>query len=56
MADAYEVVNWQKFQHYKANRPAWIKAYVSIQDKHEYRTLPDVTKDAVGCLLRDWER
>lgn len=40
----YEIVNWDKFQHYKAARPAWIKNYVELQDKIEYRELPDVAK------------
>ena len=40
----YEVVGWSDFQHYKAERPGWIKNYVKVQDNIQYRRLPDVSK------------
>lgn len=48
---SYEVVNWQKFQHYTADRPAWIKNYVSLQDNIRYRRLPDAAKGHLHGLF-----
>jgi hypothetical protein len=41
MADDRWIVvrNWSKFQHYSHRRPVWIKVYIELLDKHEYRQL-----------------
>lgn len=42
--EAYDIVNWEKFQRYTAKRPAWIMAYTALLDKIEYRRLSDALK------------
>jgi len=42
-----EVVGWEKFQHYKKRRPAWIKVYTDLLDDDAYLGLPFGTR----CLL-----
>ena len=34
-----EVVNWNEFQHYRKRRPIWIKNYIDLLVKDEYREL-----------------
>jgi hypothetical protein len=33
------IPNWDRFQHYKDRRPAWIKNYTELLDKDEYWNL-----------------
>jgi len=37
---AYEIKNWQKFQHYKNRRPPWIKIHRTLLDDREYLAMP----------------
>ena len=46
-----EVVNWDKFQHYKDRRPNWVKLYIEIieefdgdGDSKKFHSLPDDSK------------
>lgn len=38
------VVNWGRFQHYKAPNPPWIKFHTSLLDDYEFQRLPDAAK------------
>jgi len=42
--DYINVVNWEKFQHYKDRDPPWIKLYNSLLDDYEYGCLQDDSK------------
>lgn len=39
-----EVKDWRKFQHYKEDRPAWIKLYGSLLDDARFLALPDAAQ------------
>ena len=39
-----QIVNWDKFQHYKRRDPPWIKLYNSILDKIEFQRLTNECK------------
>jgi hypothetical protein len=45
------VPNWEKFQHYRDRRPAWIKLYTALADHDEWRHL---TLAARGLLVSIW--
>lgn len=45
------VPNWDKFQHYKDRRPAWIKVYTELAHKDEWLSL---TLHQRGVLLTIW--
>ena len=34
-----EIVNWDRFQHYRSRRPLWIKTYTELVTKREYLQL-----------------
>ncbi len=39
-----EVVNWDRFQHYKDRRPPWIKMHAELLDDYEFGCLQDASK------------
>lgn len=46
------VKNWERFQHYQARHPPWIRLYNSLLDDYEFTRLPDASKWlAVGLWL-----
>lgn len=45
------VLNWEKFQHYKDRRPAWIKSYVDLLHNDSYLGL---TPNRRGLLHGLW--
>ena len=45
------VRNWEHYQHYKADRPAWFKLYTKLHDKHDYIRLPEVKRAHMIDLL-----
>lgn len=45
------VRNWEKFQHYKAERPSWIKFYASLLHDYAFLSLSD---EARGHLCMIW--
>lgn len=47
----FEVVNLEKFQHYKNRCPPWIKLYRSVLTDYEFTSLPD---DAKAHLMLIW--
>ena len=46
-----EVCNWDKFQHYKRNNPAWVKLYTSLFRNAEWTMLTDAQR---GQLVMIW--
>lgn len=46
-----EIPNWDRFQHYRDRRPAWVKAYVSLLTNVDYRAL---TGHQRAVLLGIW--
>lgn len=40
----FQVVNWDKFQHYKDRNPPWIKFYAELLEDPGVAALPDATK------------
>ena len=36
MTQWIEIVNWDKFQHYKDRRPVWIKLHLDLLDNDDY--------------------
>jgi hypothetical protein len=46
-----EIPNWDKFQHYRNRRPAWIKCYVDLLARDEYL---DLTFPQRGLLHGIW--
>lgn len=48
----YRIKNWDKYQHYKNRRPAWIKLYRDLLDDIEWFSLSDgASKLLVMCWL-----
>ena len=45
------VLNWAKFQHYSKRTPIWIKLYMELRDKDEFRHLTYAQR---GCLMTIW--
>ena len=45
------VPNWDKFQHYRDRSPVWIKLYLELRDRDEWRELTDAQR---GLLVRIW--
>lgn len=39
-----EVVDWQRFQHYRDRRPLWIKLYTELLDDDVFLALPEGTR------------
>lgn len=51
MADLWiEVLNWDKFQHYKDRDPPWIKNYLDLLHREEYLALTDVQRTLLHGL------
>jgi hypothetical protein len=51
-ADPWIVVpNWDKFQHYKDRDPVWIKLYMGLRNKDEWRHLTGFER---GLLVSTW--
>lgn len=48
---AYQIKNWERFQHYKDRRPPWIKLYRELLDDINYHTLSPM---AGKCLCLIW--
>ncbi len=38
------VVNWEKYQHYKDRNPPWIKLHQSLLDNYDFQCLQDASK------------
>lgn len=53
MSDELWIVipNWDKFQHYKDREPAWIKLYLELNGRDEWRRL---TLSERGLLVTAW--
>jgi hypothetical protein len=45
------VRNMAKYQHYKKDKPNWIKLYKSLWNEYEFSVLPDATKAHVIGLF-----
>lgn len=43
--------NWQKFQHYKDRKPAWIKLHIELLDDYEFNQLTDMQQ---FILMKIW--
>lgn len=41
MTSWIEIVNWDRFQHYRDRRPVWIKLHLDLLDNHDYLGLPE---------------
>ena len=39
-----EIVDWDRFQHYKNRNPPWIKNYLELLHNHNYLSLPPATQ------------
>ena len=46
-----EILNWEKFQHYRHRNPPWIRLHTNLQDKPEYRNM---TAQARALLVDLW--
>ena len=44
MAVTFNVINFDKFQHYKDRSPPWIKLYNELLDDYAFGALPDASK------------
>ena len=40
----FQVVGWEKFQHYHDRNPPWIKLHNTLLENYEFATLPDAAK------------
>lgn len=46
-----EIKHWEKHQHYKKERPSWIKVYGALLDNHVFLALPEGTQ---AQLIKLW--
>ena len=52
MTDGWIVIpNWDKFQHYKDRDPVWIKLYLELNSRDDWRRLTFATTRPPGIRL-----
>jgi hypothetical protein len=48
------VRNWDKFQHYKDRDPAWIKLYMELRNRDEWRQLTLAQRGLLVCIWQEY--